>query len=558
MSVTNKKNKNPSKAVTFDVGNQGDLFEMVSSLDTDTNKYGNLLDFWESLPLTIHPSEAFLPEDTPASELTKTTKYKPSARQKVLFKRLGISINEELTIRIRPALIDIKEVIKDPITQEKTTIIKTVHAFPSVREDRVEKTLIKFASDGNLVLKNKGNSKDISAGVKFTAKKVREETYRLGVSMQHEDIRQAIEILHRSNIKIESDVEGTGRMIMSGYRIPLQMMLDQNDFKAKRTNGEEIHNYCEFHPLITKAINNFEYRLENYDTGQKLLNYYARYMNKQMRMHFTNATKNGDPFVISLIDSMAENGKVVSDFKADSRRFRLAIKELVNKGVLRKFDSKFDQILLKNKHDRRRTSDIHFLLHPSDGFVEDIIKMHQHNSMRRAKIEEMDESYEKARKNGLSIEQRDVMRQAMAIGISENKAREVIKKYPLETISDWIKEVHHNIELGKTTLSQAPGFVISALRLDWELPTYYSGITRPNAENLDETTKEVPISPELENVKSWKNYPNFTQQQRAFIEIRGSALSISDWKNLYKNGFVAPSLREQLTDFINTEYSQID
>jgi len=256
--------------------------------------------------------------------------------------------NRKYTLTLFPASIE------DSSGNEK-------YHYPAKREEIVEDALRKIMADG------KGIFLDGEAGVSFSLYEVQKELKENGHSYSTSQIKDAIEILAKTNIELRS-ADGDLEFIF-------------HPIEAVGFSGEEneTQTFVKFSPLITQSIKEKKFRLFNY---KKVMGYdtvIARQLHKRMSHHFTQAglTENYSIMLTTIIRDFGLTRR--KQLKDNLRELEAAIEELKKSNVIINF--KLDKIIEKSP--RVKLVDVKLTIQPHFEFISEV---KQANSRRKLEL----------------------------------------------------------------------------------------------------------------------------------------------------------------------------
>ena len=183
--------------------------------------------------------------------------------------------------------------------QEYTVIIfptailegeKYVFYYPSAREELVEDALRKIA-----LQQGKGffEQNITRSGVAFSLYELRKELAARGHARPYQHLLDSLAILHRSHILIRCDRgEGQNEWSLSSSYLPNLATVT----RQKLEDDPEAKWLAQFHPLLTRSLDQFTYRQFNYVTLMGLPTQLARWLYRQLSIKFTFASLMGNPF----------------------------------------------------------------------------------------------------------------------------------------------------------------------------------------------------------------------------------------------------------------------
>jgi hypothetical protein len=261
-------------------------------------------------------------------------------------------LTREFIHRSKPYKIDVSPAA---VHDKKTG--KTIHYYPSQREELVEDALRKIATKGKAKEFEKDGERKV--GVTFSYYELQQELERMGHGYSIAEVKLAIEILSKATIEITSKDDS--------------ISMTNNFFSAVGKETEEKGGkervLVIFHNLVSKAINTGNYRLFNYDKLMKMKMQVSRWLYKRISHIFIQATIN-NPYPIKLSTIVRDSG--MKEYKTISERARQVEKcfdELAKKeiGVISKWE-KFPE------REKNKILDIKYHLYMSEDFVSDAKK----------------------------------------------------------------------------------------------------------------------------------------------------------------------------------------
>jgi len=249
--------------------------------------------------------------------------------------------NKEFSLNISPAaLIDKKSG-------------KTIHFYPSQREELVEDALRKLA------VNKKGIFLDSDAAVKFTLYELQQELQKSGHGYNINQIKEAIEVCNKSIIEI---IDRDGNNVSIGSTIfPFVGM--ENNPEARGKDKVVVM----FHPLVTRSINQRTYRLYNYNKVMAYKISLSRWLHKRISHNFSQASAT-NPYSIKLSTIVRDSGMKMYERNSDSlKQIIKCLEEMVSIGTLAKYN-------VEKNFVGRKLEDAMLELFVSDDFVADVKK----------------------------------------------------------------------------------------------------------------------------------------------------------------------------------------
>ena len=231
---------------------------------------------------------------------------------------------------------------------------KTIHYYPSQREELVEDVIRKIAANK----RKKGIYLDEDLAVRFTYYEVEQELLKIGHGYSTAQIKQAIEICSKTIIEITSK---------EGNQVSQTSTLFPFVAKESKEMGSQERVIVMFHPLVTKSVDLGTYRAINYERLMKLKMPLARWLHKHISHVFTQATER-NPYTIKLSTIVTNSGmKSYKNISDTIKQVTKALDELIKCQTVANY--KMDVQKEKNK-----ILDVLFSLFMSEQFVTDITK----------------------------------------------------------------------------------------------------------------------------------------------------------------------------------------
>lgn len=312
------------------------LFQnFLVNTDEERSQLGNTFDLWDSIP-RYSVSRQTMNKMRSADGNLKLLKHDFHYRTK------------KFRAVIQPAKIEVPNASGELVEMD---------FYPSANEELVEDALRKIATDQQQGFFDKD---DYRSGVTFSLHALREELKRRGHTRSFQEITMSLRIMAKSNIEI-IDTSGTGEGVALSNYLPALAGVTREDLNAD-ASAKWV---AQFHPLVTRSIDELTYRQFNYHKMMAHDAQLARWLHRQIVLKFTFAQL-GRTFEMRF-----------STIKRDSAMFtgyaegstRLAVKAL---------DDAFQEliphvIMILDKKvirgDRNKILDVVYSLSPSHEFV---------------------------------------------------------------------------------------------------------------------------------------------------------------------------------------------
>jgi hypothetical protein len=479
---------------------QLELFELD---DQNSNDYSNTIEIYDMMP-----KYNFSPV---TREKGKFVDSLPILAREFMFRKRAYNLN------ILPAAI----------VDKKTG--KTVYYYPSQREELVEDVLRKLSAS-----KGRGIYLDGEAGVKFTLYEIQQELRKIKHGYDINEIKQAIEICSKSIIEI---VSKDGNEISYTSNIFPLVALE----KGERADGKNMA-VVQFHPLVTRSINEGTFRLINYERMMSMKMALSRWLHKRISHLFNGATVH-NPYNIKLSTIVRDHGmKVYKTISERIRQVSKAMDELKKNNIISEYR------IEKNK-EKNKILDATYYLYVSEEFVADIKKA---NKVKNLEIEE-------EKKNNISVEDvvelrkeiekniyglsRTIINGHIARVSSKEKKEELMSS--LKAAEEWI-----NKNEGKTDFHPAQ-ITMAAIKNKY-LPK--SSIVKKEKEIINQPSQALKIKDKTKNRdEEWVRVKTILQTTYS-KEIFEKWLSSLELKNSYETEIIMIVSTKFLRDWIKKEY----
>lgn len=309
------------------------LFQtFVGNTDTERERLSNTIDMWDSIPKYSISRQEMNKRRDDKGNLPLLT--------------IGFTYRgQPYTLEIQPAKIRDGD--------------KVIDYYPSANEELVEDALRKMAArqDGGF-----HDQPTKRSGVAFTLYELRKELAERGHTRSYQELILSLAILQKSHTEIRMG-EGKGESFIAANYLPALAAVSQK----KLADDPDAKWIVQFHPLVTRSIDQLTYRQFNYITMMELPTQLARWIHKLLSAKFTFASMTGNPFEIrySTIkrDSNLLNCRREIDNRCDVDN---AFERLVENKVLR--DVRRQSIIGA----RGKIEDVIYLLHPTQEFIKEV------------------------------------------------------------------------------------------------------------------------------------------------------------------------------------------
>jgi hypothetical protein len=285
------------------------------------------------------------------------------------------NMNQEITSEVRSmayTLTITAATIRKRLTEKmpdgsKTQTYKNVGMYPGVREEFVEKAIRKFSTM---------QTADITEErciVRFTLYELKKELEAYGHHYSYSEIREALQVLAQSNVRIDATLpDGTSLDISSGYINNLIIRSPRADSAYYQANSNDPRPRCqvELHPLIAQQVKRGEFRLYQYGLDMSISSGFGRGLLRFISMFWKNAAQEkGFRFLLHEFFSSGANRRAGKFISQDARQVSRAIESLIAVGLLEK---EYRTIPIKGKG--RKILDYEYEIFPTNEYVTTVIE----------------------------------------------------------------------------------------------------------------------------------------------------------------------------------------
>lgn len=198
--------------------------------------------------------------------------------------------------------------------------------WPGDREERVVDAIMKIASNGSI---DKINSKSMTGyGAYFTIYMIRQLT-----GMNARDVKEAIEILNKSNLEIIC--KENGQEELSASFLPVKYL------SSDKSGRRDDKCYVIFHPAIMVGIDSLQFQPYLYDYSEIYNGSLPRYIHKRLVLRFRYA-KDKETYHFRLRSAINDYGKMpeskiisYSDLRNLCRDMNTSLRALVDNEVIK-------------------------------------------------------------------------------------------------------------------------------------------------------------------------------------------------------------------------------
>ncbi|MCA9178422.1 MAG: hypothetical protein KDB14_28370 [Planctomycetales bacterium] len=319
-------------------------------LPAGDHRFGNTLEFYDAIPKHVRSSNRVHSERVDG-------KYLPILEREFHFRHRTTGETRKYRVEIRPARL---KLLGSPQGSKEREF------YPSAREELVEEALHKIAADTHC-----GVYLDNQAGVQFTLGQLRRELAARNHSLPLAEIKQALEVCHNTNVRVMSD---NGDEIAGSTIFPVLLVSSRAQWLDE---PGDAYCYVQFHPLLTKSINELTFRQFDYHTHMQCTNQLARWLHKRLSHNYVNANWS-NAYTIKATTIIRDSCLINNDrFRDRLAAIEAALGQLVSEQVVLGFSK-------EPIRSNRKLIDAKFHVTPSPQFVDDMKLANKRLSEQRA------------------------------------------------------------------------------------------------------------------------------------------------------------------------------
>ncbi|SFC13262.1 replication protein A [Pseudoalteromonas denitrificans] len=251
--------------------------------------------------------------------------------------------------------------------------------WPSDREEKVERALIRLASKGKIVKINFKSG--IQYAVVFSMNELAQELKSVGQSMPFPQIKEALEALQGSKLSFKYSATDTRNTDIDDSFYESNMnFLSSLHFSGKKGQGGNIKCVACLNAFVHNMIDNLEYKGYYFNRAQEQKRGLSRWMMLRL-YHLWRYAAPGKTHHFRLLSIMEKYGSIYSTddisenkLKALRRDMTTTMKDLITNGAIS------DYSISNVKDDKTgKIIDYTYELHPTNEFCEEILTLNKHN-----------------------------------------------------------------------------------------------------------------------------------------------------------------------------------
>jgi hypothetical protein len=327
--------------------------ENTQALRTYSNTF-NHYDLWGRFVRSGH-------KKLPVEEAPKRT----IVTRKISEKVDGIQYEGEL--RITPAVVSTRQEGED----------REYLVWPSDREEKVERALIRLASKGKIVKINFKSG--IQYAVVFSMNELAQELKSVGQSMPYPQIKEALEALQGSKLSFKySAVDTKNNDVDDSFYESNMNFLSSLHFSGKKGQGGNVKCVACLNAFVHNMIDNLEYKGYYFNRAQELKRGLSRWMMLRL-YHLWRYAAPGKTYHFKLLPIMEKYGSITGDeeitenkLKALRRDMTTTMKDLISKGAIS--DYSIENV---KDDDNGKIIDYIYEMHPTEQFCDEILALNK-------------------------------------------------------------------------------------------------------------------------------------------------------------------------------------
>lgn len=251
--------------------------------------------------------------------------------------------------------------------------------WPSDREEKVERALIRLASKGKIVKINFKSG--IQYAVVFSMNELAQELKSVGQSMPFPQIKEALEALQGSKLSFKYSANDTKNSDVDDSFYESNMnFLSSLHFSGKKGQGGNIKCVACLNAFVHNMIDNLEYKGYYFNRAQEQKRGLSRWMMLRL-YHLWRYAAPGKTHHFRLLSIMEKYGSIYSTddisenkLKALRRDMTTTMKDLITNGAIS------DYSISNVKDDKTgKIIDYTYELHPTNEFCEEILTLNKQN-----------------------------------------------------------------------------------------------------------------------------------------------------------------------------------
>ncbi|MAD75617.1 MAG: replication protein A [Rheinheimera sp.] len=247
-------------------------------------------------------------------------------------------------------------------------------AWPSDREEKVERALIRLASQGKIAkISGKMGSR---YAVYFTFSELIKELKSVYQSLNHKELKDSLLILKGAELSLRYQAVSEDGEVLEKNEV-LMNYLSAIHFSTGRGRSN-VRCVAVLNELMSQQIESFEYKSYYYNRTQSFKRSLSIWLSFRLYRMFRYASPSHTHH-FSLVKTMVKYGSIDSDKDVNKRLVALrrdmtaTMKDLKGAEIIK------DYTILNIKDDEGVIVDYKYTLYPTDKFCEEIIELNKHS-----------------------------------------------------------------------------------------------------------------------------------------------------------------------------------
>tara|TARA_B100000508_G_scaffold50905_1_gene39570 strand:- start:1398 stop:2525 length:1128 start_codon:yes stop_codon:yes gene_type:complete len=247
-------------------------------------------------------------------------------------------------------------------------------AWPSDREEKVERALIRLASQGKIAkISGKMGSR---YAVYFTFSELIKELKSVYQSLNHKELKDSLLILKGAELSLRYQAVSEDGEVLEKNEV-LMNYLSAIHFSTGRGRSN-VRCVAVLNELMSQQIESFEYKSYYYNRTQSFKRSLSIWLSFRLYRMFRYASPSHTHH-FSLVKTMVKYGSIDSDKDVNKRLVALrrdmtaTMKDLKGAEIIK------DYTILNIKNDEGVIVDYKYTLYPTDKFCEEIIELNKHS-----------------------------------------------------------------------------------------------------------------------------------------------------------------------------------
>lgn len=256
-------------------------------------------------------------------------------------------------------------------------------AWPSDREEKVERALISLATKGNI---SKINSpRGTRYAIHFKMNELNAELRAVNQSLSFPDLKQALLILSGARLSFKFRTIIDGEVDEKENNMPY---LGSIHFSGKK--GPSSQRCIVFlNEYMAQQIETLSYKGYYFNQAQQFKRTLSSWLTTRLYTLFRYASPE-KTYHFMLVKIMIKFGSIESEDISENRLVAIrrnmtsTMKDLINAGILEKYD------ILSVKDNDDKVVDYKYTLYPTEGFCDEIVSLNKHAKKLKLKSEALD------------------------------------------------------------------------------------------------------------------------------------------------------------------------